>query len=75
MELKSALGLAQRLAQASARGWTLELERGDTLLQAHLRVRDAARRRGVQHRVEPHLPPDVLGVYVDLPTTGTDGQG
>jgi hypothetical protein len=43
-------------------------ERGDALVQAHRRVRDAARRRGVQHRVEAHLPPDVLGIYVYLPT-------
>jgi hypothetical protein len=46
----------------------LARERGEALLQAHLRVRDAARRRSVRHRVEAHLPPDMLGIYVYLPT-------
>ncbi len=32
-----------------------------------LRVRDAARRKGVRFRVEPQLPPDVLGLYCYLP--------
>ena len=29
----------------------------------------AARMSGVKYRVEPHLPPDVLGIYVYLPVT------
>jgi superfamily II DNA or RNA helicase len=37
------------------------------LEQQHRRVRDAARRRGVQYRCTPQLPPDVLGCYVLLP--------
>jgi hypothetical protein len=41
--------------------------RGDELLEAHRRVRTAARIRGVRYRIEPHLPPDVLGIYVYLP--------
>jgi hypothetical protein len=41
--------------------------RAEELLQAHRRVRSAARMRGVRYRVEPQLPPDVLGVYVYLP--------
>jgi len=41
--------------------------RGDELLEAHRRVRTAARMRDVKYRVEPHLPPDVLGIYVYLP--------
>ncbi|MCL4250294.1 MAG: DEAD/DEAH box helicase [Anaerolineae bacterium] len=43
---------------------------GDELLNAHVRVREAAYRRGErrpQHRVEAQLPPDVLGIYVFLP--------
>lgn len=47
-------------------------QRGDELLAAHVRVREAAYRRGErrpQHRVEAQLPPDVLGIYVYLPTT------
>jgi hypothetical protein len=42
-------------------------QRGQELLDAHRRVRQAARQRGVRQRVEPTLPPDVLGVYVYLP--------
>jgi hypothetical protein len=43
-------------------------ERGDELLEAHRRVRQASRQTGVRYRVEPNLPPDVLGVYVYLPS-------
>jgi hypothetical protein len=45
-------------------------QRGDALLAAHTRVREAAWRRGdrrPQYRVEAQLPPDVLGIYVYLP--------
>lgn len=42
------------------------LERAETLLQSHRRVRDAARHTG-RYRVEPKLPVDVLGIYVFLP--------
>jgi hypothetical protein len=42
-------------------------ERGAELLDAHRRVRIESRSKGVSHRVEPQLPPDVLGVYVYLP--------
>jgi superfamily II DNA or RNA helicase len=41
--------------------------RGQELLDAHRRVRQATRQRGIRQRVEPTLPPDVLGVYVYLP--------
>jgi hypothetical protein len=41
--------------------------RGQELLDSHRRVRQAARQRGVRQRVEPTLPPDVLGIYVYLP--------
>jgi superfamily II DNA or RNA helicase len=40
---------------------------GEELLEAHRRVRTASRLRGVKYRVEPHLPPDILGIYVYLP--------
>ena len=43
------------------------LERGKLLLEAHRRVRDAARMKGVTYRVEPNLPADILGIYVYLP--------
>jgi hypothetical protein len=42
-------------------------ERGAELLDAHRRVRTASRIKGVSHRVEPQLPPDVLGMYIYLP--------
>lgn len=42
---------------------------GKELLNAHRRVRSAARMSSVKYRVEPHLPPDVLGIYVYLPVT------
>lgn len=42
-------------------------KRAQDLLDAHLRVRSAARIRGLRYKVEPHLPPDVLGIYVYLP--------
>lgn len=46
-------------------------QRGQKLLEAHTRVREAAVRRGerrVRYEVQPQLPPDVLGIYVYLPT-------
>jgi len=42
-------------------------ERGEELLAAHRRVRQAARQTVRALRVEPHLPADVLGVFVYLP--------
>jgi superfamily II DNA or RNA helicase len=42
-------------------------DRAQELLAAHARVRSAARLRGISQRVEPQLPPDLLGVYVFLP--------
>jgi hypothetical protein len=40
--------------------------RGEELMQAHHRVREAAKSGG-STRVDPQLPPDVLGVWVLLP--------
>jgi len=37
------------------------------LLDAHRRVRAAARMQRVSYRVVPQLPPDVLGIFVLLP--------
>jgi superfamily II DNA or RNA helicase len=42
-------------------------ERGRELLDAHGRVRQASRARGVKHRIEAQDEPDVLGVFVYLP--------
>ena len=45
---------------------------GKELLDAHVRVRQATRRRAreISYEVEPNLPPDVLGIYVYLPAKG-----
>ena len=48
-------------------------QRGDELLEAHRRVRTASRTKGVSHHVEPQLPPDVLGIYIFLPTVASKG--
>ncbi|HEV8714903.1 MAG TPA: hypothetical protein VGX03_19000 [Candidatus Binatia bacterium] len=45
-------------------------QHGQEILEAHRRVRQASRLRNVRYTVEPHLPPDVLGVYVYLPVNG-----
>lgn len=41
--------------------------RGDAVLDAHRRVREASRTKGVRYSIKPVLPPDVLGIYVYLP--------
>ena len=48
--------------------------RATELLEAHRRVRSAARLRGVSQKVEPQLPPDILGIYVFLPVPAAGGQ-
>lgn len=40
---------------------------GKDLLAAHQRVRSASRQTGLQTRVEPNLPADVIGIYLYLP--------
>jgi integrase len=47
-----------------------QIERGQELLEAHQRVRMASKVRNVRYRVEPQLPPDVLGIFVYLPVIG-----
>lgn len=42
--------------------------RGDNLLEAHTRVRQAANIRGTRYRIEPQQPPDLLGIYIYLPS-------
>lgn len=42
-------------------------QRGQELLDAHRRVRTAARLTGVRYSIQPQLPADVLGIYVLLP--------
>lgn len=60
---------------AASPAWRPEVDadarrRADELLDAHRRVRHAARLKGVRHRVDPQLPADVLGVFVLLPVLG-----
>jgi len=45
---------------------SVALERANVLLESHRRVRDAAKHTG-RYRVEPKLPPDILGIYIYLP--------
>jgi hypothetical protein len=42
-------------------------EQGEQLLDAHRRVRQASKTRGVSHHIEAQDVPDVLGVFVYLP--------
>ncbi|MCP4607531.1 MAG: DEAD/DEAH box helicase [Planctomycetes bacterium] len=48
------------------------VEHGKELLDAHQRVRKATRSKSISYRVEPKLPPDVLGIYIFLPVTQGD---
>jgi superfamily II DNA or RNA helicase len=41
--------------------------RGEILLEAHQRVRRESKIRNMRYRVEPQIPPDVLGIYIYLP--------
>lgn len=52
---------------------TLAATRGGELLDAHRRVRSAARQKGLRYRIEPNLPPDLLGLYVYLPDRPDQG--
>jgi superfamily II DNA or RNA helicase len=42
-------------------------ERGERLLDAHRRVRQASKARGLSHRIEAQDVPDVLGIFIYLP--------
>lgn len=42
-------------------------QRGQALLDAHRRVRISAKDKGVRYRIEPRLPPDIMGIYIYLP--------
>ena len=55
------------LPQLQATLDTRVTERGQELLDAHRRVRTAARLTGVRHTIQPQLPADVLGIYLLLP--------
>jgi superfamily II DNA or RNA helicase len=60
----------QVIVAADALGLQLEAAaelRAEALLEAHRRVRQAARLKGLSYQVTPQLPVDLLGVYVYLP--------
>ena len=62
--------ITRAVAQLTAREAELSAiaeQRGQALLDAHRRVRTAARQTGVRYTVRPQLPPDVLGIYLLLP--------
>lgn len=42
-------------------------QRGEELLNAHTRVRQAARLKSLRYSIQPQLPPDLLGIYIFLP--------
>jgi hypothetical protein len=46
---------------------TVMTDRASALLDAHRRVRTAAKARGIRYQVTPQGEPDILGVYVYLP--------
>jgi len=43
------------------------IKRGNEVLEAHERVRAAAKLKGMSFSIKPQLPSDVLGVYIYLP--------
>jgi len=43
--------------------------KADELLTAHTRVRRETRQTGISYEVTPHLPVDILGIYVYLPVS------
>lgn len=62
-EIEAALSALDNLGrQIDALVW----QRADQVLADHRRVREAARARG-EYRVQPQLPPDVMGIYVLVP--------
>ena len=62
-EIEAALSALDNLGrQIDALVW----QRAEQVLADHRRVREAARARG-EYRVQPQLPPDVMGIYVLVP--------
>lgn len=43
-------------------------KRAQSLLEAHQKVRSAAKIKGVSYKIEPKLPVDIIGIYVFLPS-------
>lgn len=68
--LRAALAELDGLADGLA---SIAQGRAEEVLAAHRRVRNAANLRGVEYRVRPALPMDVLGLYVLMPAGGVVG--
>jgi len=49
---------------------SIATQRADVLLEAHLQVRRSAKLPGRRPHIETKPPPDILGIYVYLPTPG-----
>jgi superfamily II DNA or RNA helicase len=60
----------ERFSAVEAHVNELVKQRGGALLDAHRRVRHVTKARFQTLRIEPHLPADVLGVFVYLPVGG-----
>ena len=62
-------GILQKPKYIGLQGSLLHINcsRSEALLDAHRLVRAAARLKDLRYRVEPHLPPDALGIYVYFP--------
>lgn len=43
-------------------------------LESHRSIRKASRDKGVSYRVQPQLPPDLLGIYIYLPEIGGNSR-
>lgn len=67
---KSVQGVLDSMAELRPHLDRFARERGEALLEAHQRVRQAAGSGTRSVRVEPNLPADVLGVFVYLPRPG-----
>lgn len=47
---------------------TLAKQKANELLEEHISVRKASGAKFIKYKVEPNLPPDLLGVYIFLPS-------
>ena len=59
--------ISQGLSEIASKLEETARERAKKLLEDHRRVRMASRITGIRYRVAPHLPPDLVGMYVYLP--------
>lgn len=67
LRIRSLQNILEGIGELESKLEEMVRQRGEELLEAHQRVRKASRETGLKHRVEPTLPPDILGLYVYLP--------